>query len=102
MKIIFGFNNITLVLINQGVQFFSLETVPFKIGDYIKFSKPALVYFRHNAYRDKIFKVTDVFYNPNPLSNIKHPNVVLMLDGMENTYCCSWFILIDRSIWSKL
>ena len=77
---------------NNGIQYYKVTDVPFKVGDYVKFTFAGKRHFEDIA--NKISKVVEI----KPRSG---NNVVIRLDTHNNTMCCSWVTPL-KPIWKRL
>jgi len=76
---------------NMGVQYFKISDVPFKIGDYVKFTSAGKRHF--DEIPDAISRITGMEYNKVP--GVGNNNVIIMIDTHNETLCCSWVVPLN-------
>jgi hypothetical protein len=79
---------------NDGIQYFNMEDVPFKIGDYVKFTPTARNHFP-SVPPKAISRVTAMKFNH--MSSLGKNNILININTLNDSICCSWVVpLISR------
>ena len=76
---------------NMGVQYFKISDVPFKIGDYVKFTPAGKRHF--DEIPDAISRITGMNYNVGTVPEEK--NVLILVDTRNDSLCASWVVPLN-------
>lgn len=97
MKLIFGLFIIPKCPTNNGVQFFYIHTVPFRVGEHVKLIDEFSISHFGEDKRGKHYKVLEVI----PRKGWEDRNILLRTTLNSNPICCSWVVPVN-SIWKLI